>query len=99
MCFSALCLTQTVLSLEILVACDFDKVAGTAIYYLQHYYMWFIRIIGKVAGGSHGTNQWYRRLATLVDNTAQRDSNAENASAVPSTWGNKPLLESILTKL
>ena len=29
----------TELSLEILVACDFDKVAGTAIYYLQYYHM------------------------------------------------------------
>ena len=30
-----------VLSLEILVASDFDKVAGTAIYYLQYYYVIF----------------------------------------------------------
>ena len=29
------------LSLEILIASDFDKVAGTAIYYLQYYYMHF----------------------------------------------------------
>ena len=29
----------SMLSLEILVASDFDKVAGTAIYYLQYYYM------------------------------------------------------------
>ena len=28
-----------VLSLEILVASDFDKVARTAIYYLQYYYI------------------------------------------------------------
>ena len=30
---------NSVLSLEILVASDFDEVAGTAIYYLQYYYM------------------------------------------------------------
>ena len=30
---------MAVLSIEILVASDFDKVAGTAIYYLQYYYM------------------------------------------------------------
>ena len=28
-----------VVSLEVLVASDFDKVAGTAIYYLQYYYI------------------------------------------------------------
>ena len=48
-------LFNAVLSLEILVASDFDKVAGTAIYYLQYYYMWFLRITGKVAGGPHGS--------------------------------------------
>ena len=30
---------KEVLSLEILAASDFDKVAGTAIYYLQYYYI------------------------------------------------------------
>ena len=29
----------TVLTLEILVASDFDQIAGTAIYYIQYYYM------------------------------------------------------------
>ena len=57
------------LSLEILVASDFDKVAGTAIYYIQYYHMWFLRIIGKVAGRSHGSNCRYRQLPRLGDNT------------------------------
>ena len=30
---------MAVFSLQILVACNFDKVAGPAIYYLQYYYM------------------------------------------------------------
>ena len=47
------------LSIEILVASGFDKVAGTAIYYLQYHYMYFLRIIGEVAGGSHGSNPRY----------------------------------------
>ena len=59
----------TMLSLEILATSDFDKIAGTAIYYLQCYYMSFLRIIMKVAGGSHGSNRRYRRLPALVDNT------------------------------
>ena len=33
------CVYQPVLSLEILVASDFDKVVGTAIYYPQYHYM------------------------------------------------------------
>ena len=57
------------LSQNFLVASDFDKVAGTAIYYLQYYYMSFLRIIEKVAGGSHGSNLPYRRPPTLVDNS------------------------------
>ena len=32
--------------------------------------MQIFRIIGKVASGSHGSNQWYHQLPTLVDNTA-----------------------------
>ena len=32
-------------------------------------YIWFLRIIGKVASGSHGSNRWYRWLPPLVDNT------------------------------
>ena len=57
------------MSLEILVASDFDKVAWTAIYYLQYYYMQFSRIIGKVAGRSHGSNRRYLRPPPLVDIT------------------------------
>ena len=39
---------KAVLSLEILVASDFDNVAGTAIYYLQYYYISiFKELLGK----------------------------------------------------
>ena len=57
-----------VLSLQILVASDFDKVAGEAIYYIQYYYMSFLRIIGRVAWGSNGSNLRYCRPPMLVDN-------------------------------
>ena len=60
---------SAMLSLENFVASDFDKVAGTATYYLQYYYMYFLRIIGKVASRSHGSNRQYRRLPPLLDNT------------------------------
>ena len=68
-CFVIYWTILSVLSLAISVASDFDKVAGTATYYLQYYYMWYLRIIGKVAGGSHGSNHRYRRPPPLVDNT------------------------------
>ena len=61
--------SYTMFSLEILEASDFDKVAGTAVYYLQYYHMYFVNIVGKVAGRSHGSNRRYRRPPTLVGNT------------------------------
>ena len=59
----------TVLSLKILVASDFDKVAGTAIFYLQIIICNFLRIIWKVAGGSRGSYWRYRGSPTPVVNS------------------------------
>ena len=62
---------KTVLSLEILVASDFGKVARIASNNFQYHYMYFLRIIRKAASGSYGSNRRYCRPPTLVDYTAK----------------------------